>query len=263
MSDIYAQEVSPDHYVFFYILFIVLQLKFPFEYKSIGFNSLRVTSWVKNLILGILALMTVTWTSHLIKATLPKDSFILADFQNNFWLSFGVLFFYLDFATFICHWASHKIIFLWKVHSLHHFDSYVDALTTARFHPIEGLFYGIILSFPHLFFVFDPKAVFIVVGVAIFFSVYIHSDFRIPYKIEKMIGVVFMTSGHHLKHHDKSETYRNSNFGLLLTLFDRLFKTYSPPEDNIHYNYGYENYCAEKTSLWDLIVISPQKDTTL
>jgi sterol desaturase/sphingolipid hydroxylase (fatty acid hydroxylase superfamily) len=45
----------------------------------------------------------------------------------------------LDFFTYVAHRSMHTFPFLWRFHRVHHSDPFVDATTTYRLHPMEGL----------------------------------------------------------------------------------------------------------------------------
>src|SRR5215470_13745686 len=47
--------------------------------------------------------------------------------------------FLMDFLDYLFHLVQHRSPWIWRFHRIHHSDSYVDATTSLRFHPIEGL----------------------------------------------------------------------------------------------------------------------------
>ena len=49
----------------------------------------------------------------------------------------GCLSFFLDFAIWLEHVASHKVPVFWRIHRMHHADTGFDVTTALRFHPIE------------------------------------------------------------------------------------------------------------------------------
>src|SRR5262245_20304900 len=52
-----------------------------------------------------------------------------------------VLFFAADFASWLDHYLSHKIPFLWEFHKVHHSAEVLTPLTNYRVHPVDSLYY--------------------------------------------------------------------------------------------------------------------------
>ncbi len=143
-------------------------------------------------------------------------------------ISVGVL----DLAVYFQHRLFHGIPWFWYFHKLHHQDVDMDVTTGLRFHPLE-----ILLSLIY-------KMIFIgllgvpVVAVFIFeiilnsMSMWSHSNVQISKKIEKFMRSVFVTPDMHRVHHSVYEEESQRNFGFNLSLWDRVFNTYTAhPKD--------------------------------
>lgn len=144
-----------------------------------------------------------------------------------FWLEFLLALILLDLTIYAQHVASHKIPFLWRIHKVHHSDPDIDVTTAIRFHPIEiglSMLYKVGLIFllgPAVFAVFVFEV--ILNGCAMFN----HANIHVPRPIEKILRLFIVTPDMHRVHHSTEVRETDSNFGFNLSLWDRLFRTYT------------------------------------
>jgi sterol desaturase/sphingolipid hydroxylase (fatty acid hydroxylase superfamily) len=140
----------------------------------------------------------------------------------------------LDLAVWFQHLVSHKVPLFWRVHRVHHADSEVDATTALRFHPIE-----ILLSF------LWKGAVIVALGgpweaVLIFeivlngSAVFSHANVRIPGGLDRLLRLVIVTPDMHRIHHSVIRRETDSNYGFYLSVWDRLFGTYTEDPEKGH-----------------------------
>ena len=145
----------------------------------------------------------------------------------NQWSSFVAAFLLLDFLQYATHRCQHAVPFLWRFHALHHSDPDVDVTTSVRHHPIEYLmaagFYWLAvlaLDIPVVVVTIHALAVFAAAAVT-------HGNIRLPEWLERLLQPVVITLDLHLVHHSISYDEANSNFGAVLSVWDRLFGTYA------------------------------------
>ena len=143
-------------------------------------------------------------------------------------LSFVAAFLLLDFLNYAMHRAQHAVPFLWRFHALHHSDPDVDVTTSVRHHPIEYLlatgFYWVAvlaLGIPMIVVTSHALAVFAAAAVT-------HGNLRLPGWLERRLQPVVITLDLHLIHHSDVYAEANSNFGAVLSIWDRLFGTFMP-----------------------------------
>ncbi len=157
----------------------------------------------------------------------------------------------LDLLIYTQHRLFHTIDFFWKFHKVHHTDMDYDLSTGFRFHPVE-----IILSmFIKITFVFILGAP--VISVLIFevilstLSVFHHSNINISNNLDKILKYFVVTPNMHRIHHSVYHEELNSNYGFNLTIWDRLFKTYtSKPKDSYtKMKIGLKNFQDEKKTV--------------
>ncbi len=173
------------------------------------------------LILGVAFVKVIQWTG----AHHFGLNYVLPGLDNNL-LLFIVSFLLLDFGEYIYHIIMHKVKRLWMFHIVHHSDSVVDVSTTLREHPGENI---IRLSFT-LLWVFLSGALFwvlilrqIIQIIATFFA---HMNYQLPQKADKIIGLIFITPNLHHIHHHYKQPYTDTNYGDVLSIWDRMFGTF-------------------------------------
>ena len=163
-----------------------------------------------------------------------------------YWLHTSVLwtiiisFIVLDFfGGWLVHMVQHKTYALWKFHVIHHSDNNVDVTTGLRHHPIEsvlrGLFFlmGIILSGSPMY------AVMIFQTLLVLSTQFTHANIHLPLWIDKLLSYVIVSPNMHKVHHHWQQPYTDSNYGAVLSIWDRLFGTYQELEPGkIKYGLG-------------------------
>lgn len=157
------------------------------------------------------------------------------------WALFLVSFLVLDFCEWVYHWLTHKVPFFWRFHLVHHADTIVDVTTTVREHPGETV---LRLGFTTLwvFLTGTPLwAYFFRQMFQITCNFWCHSNFRLPDKIDKYVGLVFNTPNLHHIHHHYRQPFTDSNYADVLIIWDRLMGTYRRIDKN-DLIYGLETY---------------------
>ena len=165
-------------------------------------------------------------------------------------------FIFLDFFEYVYHVIMHKVKRLWMFHLVHHSDRVVDVSTTLREHPGETF---IRLSFS-TFWVFLLGAPFWVIlfhqFIQIASNVFVHSNFRLSKRLDNVVGLIFITPNLHHVHHHFQQPYTDSNYGDVLSIWDRLFGT-SKTLNIADTTFGIDNYMdeMENTNFKNLVKI--------
>ena len=172
--------------------------------------------------------------------------------QNNFGLvamvnagtlaSIIITFFVLDFFVgWLVHITEHKIPMLWRFHVVHHADNNVDVTTGLRHHPIESVLRGLFF-FMGIFVAGAPMyAVMIYQTILIFATAFTHANISLPIKIDKAISYFFVSPNMHKVHHHFKQPYTDSNYGAVLSIWDRMLGTFLKlaPQEIV---YGLDKY---------------------
>ncbi|MBA3501486.1 MAG: sterol desaturase family protein [Deltaproteobacteria bacterium] len=151
------------------------------------------------------------------------------------WLAAPAAIVLLDYTLWHWHWLNHRVPILWRFHGAHHADLDLDASTAIRFHPGELVF-----SVPF------RAAQVVLLGVAlgplllwetlVFIGVqFHHSNLRLPARLDRALGYVVITPRIHGIHHSRRPRELHSNFGTLLSIWDRLhgLRIENVPQDSI------------------------------
>lgn len=134
----------------------------------------------------------------------------------------------LDLVSYAWHRANHEVGFLWRFHRVHHADADYHVSTGLRFHPGE-----LLLALPvrlGVIALLGAPPVAVVAFEAIFgiANVLEHGNFDLPRRIEQVLSVALVTPALHRRHHSTERRERDSNFGTILCLWDRLAQTFHP-----------------------------------
>lgn len=135
-----------------------------------------------------------------------------------------------DLSRYVVHRWMHGRL-LWRSHRFHH--------------SVETLHWygGSRTSFVHCFLFYAPMAVlawFLEVGpigiavqgtAAAFFQVFQHCNVRLPLAVERPLEWVFVTPRFHCIHHSVVSAHNRTNYGSILTIWDRLAGTLASPDE--------------------------------
>jgi sterol desaturase/sphingolipid hydroxylase (fatty acid hydroxylase superfamily) len=130
------------------------------------------------------------------------------------------------FGGWLVHIIEHNIKLLWRFHVVHHADNNVDVTTGLRHHPVEsmvrGLFFfiGIVVSGAPMY------AVMIYQTVLVFFTAFEHANISLPKWLDNMLSYVFVSPNMHKVHHHWKQPFTDSNYGAILSIWDRLLGTF-------------------------------------
>jgi len=147
----------------------------------------------------------------------------------------------LDFSSWLVHWVMHKNALLWRYHLIHHSDTKVDVTTGLRHHPGDSLLRGIF--FLLLIFVSGAPmyGVMIYQTLVVIITAFTHANIRLPATLDKGLSYILISPNMHKVHHHWKQPYTDSNYGAVLSIWDRMFRTFSTlPVSKI--KYGLDRY---------------------
>ena len=137
----------------------------------------------------------------------------------------------IDLWMYVWHRLNHQTDFLWRFHSIHHSDPALDVTTAWRFHYVE-IVLSELLRFP----------VFILIGAEIqdllLYSMVMtlviefhHSNVSIPSSADRLLRAIIPTPLMHRIHHSVVRSEHDSNYGSMLSFWDRLFGSFRLKKD--------------------------------
>ena len=134
----------------------------------------------------------------------------------------------LDFAIYWQHRAFHHLPLLWRMHRVHHSDTTFDVTLGLRFHPAEILLSTLYKLALVAAFGFSAATVLVYEILLAAFALFTHADIALAPRVEAWLRRVFVTPDWHRVHHSVHPDETDSNFGNILSVWDRLFATYIP-----------------------------------
>lgn len=173
-----------------------------------------------------------------------KNLYLFSLFKNHFIVDLIITIVIFDFFIYWQHRLMHKFSFLWNMHKVHHSDLEMDYTTALRFHPFEIIFSSLYKIC--LLIIFSPRAeVFIIYEIILnSFAIFNHSNILLPNSIDIFLRKLIVTPQMHFPHHDQSTKLMNLNFGNFLSIWDKIFKSYTEEKE---IKFGLHD-CSEKES---------------
>lgn len=151
------------------------------------------------------------------------------------WLHGVLTFLLMDYLLYVWHVLSHKVPLLWRFHNVHHTDLDLSVFTSIRFHFGEMILSGLFRAAGVL--LFGAGAVAVLVYEVVFEGsvAFQHSNWRLPYRLERALVWVIITPRMHGIHHSIVRAESDSNFTNLFSVWDRLHGTLrlNVPQDQI------------------------------
>ncbi|WP_037605889.1 sterol desaturase family protein [Streptacidiphilus rugosus] len=129
-----------------------------------------------------------------------------------------------DFCYYWSHRSNHRVRLLWAQHVVHHSSRHYN-LSTALRQPWTDLSFGV-FYLPLVLLGVSPAAVAFCSSVSLVYQFWIHTE-RIG-RLGRPIEWVFNTPSHHRVHHASQGGYLDRNFGGILIVWDRLFRSFTP-----------------------------------
>lgn len=165
-----------------------------------------------------------------------------------YWFNAGIAgtiiisFLVLDFfGGWLVHITEHKVPLLWRFHVIHHADNNVDVTSGLRHHPGESVLRGIFFFMGILLSGAPMYAVMIFQTILVFATAFTHANISLPKNIDRLLSYVLVSPNMHKVHHHWKQPFTDSNYGAVLSVWDRLlgtFKKLDPKE----IRYGLDRY---------------------
>ncbi len=177
-----------------------------------------------------------------------------------------------DLSYYLYHRMQHRVPILWELHKVHHSAQVMIGVTKDRVHPIDeimnrwwdglipGLCYGI-----WMFFALDPVEVTIfginvyaIRNIILMMDFVRHTHLKLSYG--RHLSLVLLSPHYHQLHHSLAERHWDKNFGLSLSIWDRMFGTLVVPEPDEDFVFGLtDDEHDEYQSLYRLHVVPLRK----
>ena len=236
-------------FVAFFILCMLFEQILPLrKRKSHIIKRFTINILMTMVALGTASIFVKPVSEVLIRWTETNSFGLLHVFHIPTFFKSIIGFFLMDLTFYWWHRANHRLPYLWRFHNMHHIDPDLDVTTSFRFHfgeiflssGFRILQIGIIGLQPITYFVYE--------FTFICSTMLHHSNIRLPIKFERALNLIIVTPRMHGIHHSIVCEETDSNYSVILRLWDQIHKTlrlnipqkditigvpgYSEPEDN-------------------------------
>lgn len=235
------------------VIFGILEIIYPF-YNFKG-NWLRRIS--NNLILGLanaIALSLITKILLLQALNNPLYSPKILQLINMPLLAGILAILIIDLYMYLWHRWMHKWAIGWRFHKVHHTDREMNISTAYRFHIIEILASNLPKIF--LIWILGIKIEWLLIYEILFAIdvIFHHSNWYLPVNIDKFLSYIIVTPNYHRLHHSQIIVETNSNYGSLLSIWDKIFLTYRYSKNPERIKLGLAEY-KQNLRILDLLII--------
>ncbi|MHB1013727.1 MAG: sterol desaturase family protein [Desulfurivibrionaceae bacterium] len=215
-------------YIYWGGVFVFLLCEQSFSYREPTVP--RARRWLANLPLSIMNgviyhLLYTTAIVALLLSAQEKNIGLLNVWAMPGWLRIVAGILILDFFLYLWHLLTHVLPVLWRFHRVHHSDLNMDVTTANRFHLGEFLFTGLIrLAVIYTFGI--GLTAYILFEILVNLSVqFHHSSIRVASWFQRGWVLLFVPPFLHRIHHSVRISERNSNYGVIFSLWDRMLGT--------------------------------------
>lgn len=147
------------------------------------------------------------------------------------WAQWVIALVAFDLWMYTWHVINHKVPLLWRFHAVHHADRELDASSALRFHTVEIVYSSIARCavLPLLGLSIEQLIVYeMILQPVILFH---HSNIRVPEWLDRPLRLIIPTPRMHWVHHSDIPVETDSNYGTVLSVWDRIFRTFRLRDD--------------------------------
>jgi sterol desaturase/sphingolipid hydroxylase (fatty acid hydroxylase superfamily) len=147
------------------------------------------------------------------------------------WWTFIPCYIIFDFCSYWAHRVSHHVRFLWGTHVAHHSGEHYNLTVSFRLSWVQYI--KIIFFLPVGLIGFHPIIIFVTNQIAVLFQFWVHTEYI--RRLHPALEYIIATPSNHRVHHGTQDKYINKNFGATFIIWDRMFGTYQPEEEQVVY----------------------------
>ena len=150
-----------------------------------------------------------------------------------------------DLIDYLFHRLQHGLPLMWRFHRIHHSDPRLDASTSLRFHPVEGVAQTAFQAVAIVVFGIRLDAVALFDTLLLMLLYVQHANIAWPERVDRVLRLALVTPDVHHVHHSREQRYTDSNFADVFTLWDRVLGTYAEAPDRRAIAYGLAEFDAD------------------
>ena len=240
------------------LVFLFFELIVPYRPSTVS----KVKRWAINL--GMTAmnsiLLTVIFSGAIISVAAYAEAekagvLNVADMPQ--WFRVLATLAFMDLMLYIWHLLNHEMPLLWRFHRVHHSDLNMDVSTASRFH-IGELMISAVIKIGLVYFIgADLLGLIIFESAVVLAAQFHHSSLTVPGWFEKVFWVLFVPPSMHRIHHSVIINERDTNYGTIFSLWDRILGTMRSDVDQDNIKIGIGAYPLEDKLNFHHLVIMP------
>jgi sterol desaturase/sphingolipid hydroxylase (fatty acid hydroxylase superfamily) len=163
----------------------------------------------------------------------------------------------LDAVSYGWHRANHRVAWLWRFHRVHHADRAFQTTTALRFHPVE-LLLALPLRLAGIAVLgISPLGVLVFELVFGAMNLLEHGNFDVRARTERALARIVVTPALHRLHHARNDADLNSNFGTILSGWDRALGTLRESDSARVFETGLPGDAGERVMSFASALASP------
>jgi len=163
------------------------------------------------------AVLTSFYEAHLTGLTLTSVATLPTPLKWTLWILA------IDGLDWTHHWVKHKVPWLWHFHAVHHSQPELNLFTDMRYHSVEYLASRTIVTIPLLMLQTNVGEVLYLSFAHQWYSRFVHASVRTNLG---PLRFFLVTPQSHRIHHSIEPAHFDRNFGVIFSVWDRLFGTH-------------------------------------
>ncbi|TAN39623.1 MAG: sterol desaturase family protein [Nitrospirae bacterium] len=209
-----------------FALFLISELISPYRKPSVSKAARLMTNVSLTLLNSIfLSLVFAAPTISIASWVAANRVGVLNMLSMPLWLKVSLAVLFLDFMLYIWHLLNHEMPLFWRFHRVHHSDLNMDVSTATRFHAGE-LSISAVIKIGLIYFIgADLVSVIIFESLLVLTAQFQHSSLRVPAWFENVFWLLFVPPSMHRIHHSVVISERDTNYGTILSIWDRMLGT--------------------------------------
>ncbi|MEM9839565.1 MAG: sterol desaturase family protein [Pseudomonadota bacterium] len=221
-----------------YFAFLVFEIIIIVRFRRAGGYERRDT--VASLLMGTGSILSGILLASTVLAAIGglytfAYQYRLFDLGTSWWV-FVLAFVLGDLVYYWVHRLEHEVRWGWASHVVHHSSQHYNFSTALRqswFKFATGTF---LLSVPVAWIGVHPAIIAFSLSLNLFYQFFVHTE--TVGRLHPWIEAIFNTPSHHRVHHGNNVRYLDANYAGTLIVWDRLFGTFVPEDDDEPVRYG-------------------------
>jgi sterol desaturase/sphingolipid hydroxylase (fatty acid hydroxylase superfamily) len=240
------------------LFLLMLEMIVPYRQSSVP----KSRRWLNNIGLTLInnLILKFSIAALIIKATLyvsENNLGVLNRWQISVWAKIIITVVFMDFMLYIWHFLNHELSLLWRFHRVHHSDVNMDVSTATRFH-IGELAISSLIRIALIFFLgLDLMTVMIYDSISLLSTQFHHSSLKVPRWLETVFQTLFVPPSMHRIHHSVVIKERDSNYGVIFSLWDRMLGTLTLHTDQTGIKIGVGAYRKQEVLSFYRLLLMP------